>query len=615
MIKPSHASSPTVCTSPTTYTALVEALLVQIVALVSTFGTALPGLALGWASMEIIDRVAGRQVGGMYFDPAAVATATVVYQRVLMALSVVVILMINSIFVIYTFPELTFTAYCPRCFAEPGTWKKPPAVPAKEIIKVSLLSVVTALISMLGFVGNQFGYNLGVRMCSDFLAGLMQVLTVSALEQIRTELYVRGGVATEEDVEFLQKFVVTIRFLGLISGSRDSQHRLGYWVYAIASIVAERILPRIGELLAKAALRKRIRRIASKAPITDIEDAENMSKSMDIGGKNQGGSCIIAAGIANPNDISIGTLPAEAILRQAIKKLESLYCVRRNDHAMASYASTLISAAAVQLTTCSRHLAEQVAWYVGPRREYGAPFILATSASTASSGWYRRPRLSRFALRGDALGIGGEENNLLSFLFSKYDIQRVASDPATGSILPNGDAAGFHIGALTVRTDAGTEVQADVTLLCTGRQVPNSEMVGGLGEGAVDEHGFVRVRKTGQMWNYPNIFALGDVSDLDSWKVAFLIWKHQAPIVANNLTALIRTPSGDAAPKVAEYVPLDKSTSVPPLAVSTGRNGGATQLPWVGTWGNSFTWFVKSAEMFALKPWTTLNLKQEYPKI
>ncbi|KAI8851705.1 hypothetical protein BC829DRAFT_386640 [Chytridium lagenaria] len=180
---------------------------------------------------------------------------------------------------------------------------------------------------------------------------------------------------------------------------------------------------------------------------------------------------------------------------------------------------------------------------------------------------------------------------------------------ASGHVLPND--AGYHIGKHTIKTATGKTFESEVQLNCTGKQTPNSEwIVKGLGRDAVDDKGFVKVKLTGQLINHPEIFSLGDVSTLDDHKVAVTIGVGQAPVVSKNIVSLINKPSAP----LQEYTPVAKWYLTFPMVVSTGRTSGAGQLPFFGVIGNTFVKRLKSGDLFAAKPWATLNLAGQYPK-
>ncbi|KAJ3100398.1 Apoptosis-inducing factor 2 [Phlyctochytrium planicorne] len=167
---------------------------------------------------------------------------------------------------------------------------------------------------------------------------------------------------------------------------------------------------------------------------------------------------------------------------------------------------------------------------------------------------------------------------------------------------------GYTLISNVVKTDKGREVESDVLFCATGVQVPNSEFLRGV-KGVLDERGFVKTRKTGQVdvEGVDNVFALGDVATLDEFKVAYATF-HQGPLIAKNIHALA---TSSAAP-LLEYKPIPTNNCA--LVVSTGRNGGCTQLPYLGVFGNNTTWFFKSAGLFVAKTWSNLHVGELMPE-
>ncbi|KAJ3410249.1 hypothetical protein HDV05_003996 [Chytridiales sp. JEL 0842] len=147
-----------------------------------------------------------------------------------------------------------------------------------------------------------------------------------------------------------------------------------------------------------------------------------------------------------------------------------------------------------------------------------------------------------------------------------------------GSILPGGST--FNLTPHTLKLESGTEITSDVQILCTGISKPNSELAASLAEGVLDEKGYIKVLKTGQVAGFKHIFALGDVSDLDIVKVGYLAYKVQSPKIVANIISLIKGPGG----KLVEYTPVKENQGV--IMVTTGRNTGVCQLPLVGTLGD-----------------------------
>jgi apoptosis-inducing factor 2 len=128
-------------------------------------------------------------------------------------------------------------------------------------------------------------------------------------------------------------------------------------------------------------------------------------------------------------------------------------------------------------------------------------------------------------------------------------------------------------GAFTVRTQAGTEVTADIWFRCYG-VIPVSDYLAGGLAGARGADGHIEVTPTLQVAGQDRVFALGDVSTADR-KVAGAAGR-QAVVVAGNIRALIEAAPDAAGTALAEY-----ELSPPGIVVPIGPEGGSGQRPGV----------------------------------
>ncbi|KAJ3103670.1 hypothetical protein HDU97_009923 [Phlyctochytrium planicorne] len=174
-----------------------------------------------------------------------------------------------------------------------------------------------------------------------------------------------------------------------------------------------------------------------------------------------------------------------------------------------------------------------------------------------------------------------------------------------GHLLPNGK--GFHLGNHTIKTETGKEISSDVQFLSTGTQSPNSEFVTSLGPDMLDDRKLVKVRLTGQLVCFDHIFALGDVSDMDEMKMAYLAGS-QGSIVGKNIITLI---TSTAPSKLIEYTKL--SSGMGPAVVSMGPNSGRTQLPYI-ILGGFITKTLKSSTLLIPKHWKLARASHLMPK-
>ena len=120
-------------------------------------------------------------------------------------------------------------------------------------------------------------------------------------------------------------------------------------------------------------------------------------------------------------------------------------------------------------------------------------------------------------------------------------------------------------GSFTVRTSSGRTIEAKIWFRCYGVHPVSDYLTGELAT-ARRADGFIEVTPTLQVAGQATVFALGDVSSIDS-KMAGRATR-QADTVATNIRALI---NGTA---LADYEP-----SLPAILIPLGPDGGAAQLP------------------------------------
>jgi apoptosis-inducing factor 2 len=99
------------------------------------------------------------------------------------------------------------------------------------------------------------------------------------------------------------------------------------------------------------------------------------------------------------------------------------------------------------------------------------------------------------------------------------------------------------------------EIEADLVIACIGFQ-PNTSII--KIPNALDKNGFVKVNKSLQIEGYENIFAMGDILDINEEKLAQNADKH-AHIVLENISKVI---TGE---KLSEYF-----TGTRPMLLSLG---------------------------------------------
>ena len=87
-------------------------------------------------------------------------------------------------------------------------------------------------------------------------------------------------------------------------------------------------------------------------------------------------------------------------------------------------------------------------------------------------------------------------------------------------------------------TRKGIPLDADLIVAARGGRPNSSFIAASLGKDAVTERGFVRIRPTMQLVDYPNIFALGDVIDFPEQKQLAKVAGHLNVIAPNVLSVL-----------------------------------------------------------------------------
>lgn len=151
------------------------------------------------------------------------------------------------------------------------------------------------------------------------------------------------------------------------------------------------------------------------------------------------------------------------------------------------------------------------------------------------------------------------------------------------------------VGACTVKTDKGTEIEADFVIVSTGMHV-NTEIFQEKFGDKMDERKNIKVNQFLQVEGHEDVFAIGDCNNADSVKMA-LKCEGQAQTVAKNIQALCGGKS---------LKPYKEVTDI--IAVSLGRSGGAMQLKFM-TFGSFVTSRLKSRDLFVGKQWSLLNQK------
>ena len=140
-------------------------------------------------------------------------------------------------------------------------------------------------------------------------------------------------------------------------------------------------------------------------------------------------------------------------------------------------------------------------------------------------------------------------------------------------------------------THTGRSIAYDLLIWCIGGK-PNTGYMQAHFSSALNAGGRIRVTPELQVVGHANVFALGDITDLDENKMAWHINGH-VKVAAHNIGAVLAQSSG--ARKLKAYKP---QTGNPKMAVTLGSRHGVVHLPGVGVvrWP-AFVRMAKSAHM------------------
>ncbi|KAJ7578203.1 FAD/NAD(P)-binding domain-containing protein [Mycena floridula] len=143
-------------------------------------------------------------------------------------------------------------------------------------------------------------------------------------------------------------------------------------------------------------------------------------------------------------------------------------------------------------------------------------------------------------------------------------------------------------GSDSVRTRNGQTLKADLVLKTRGPKPNTTFIVSSLGAGSVSENGKIKLHKTLQLKNHPDIFAMGDVADFKEQSQSMKAMGH-AKIVAANIISYFNGK------------PLTEYKGTFEMAVITnGRTSGVAYvgLLWGIVMGGWFAKMIKSQTLF-----------------
>ncbi|KAG9410416.1 Apoptosis-inducing factor 2 [Aphanomyces cochlioides] len=158
-------------------------------------------------------------------------------------------------------------------------------------------------------------------------------------------------------------------------------------------------------------------------------------------------------------------------------------------------------------------------------------------------------------------------------------------------------------GCKTLTTNRGTMIESDVRLVCTGMQ-PNSHLVKKFDPTLVNSSGAVKVTASMQLDDsrFPNVFAIGDVSDHPSPKLAYT-GILQGIHLAKQLATIIKKGTGTVAPFA--------SSGPDVIFIPLGPHSGVGQFPIFGgvVAGDMMVRTIKGNDYYASYAWSMWNAR------
>ncbi|KAK6992976.1 hypothetical protein R3P38DRAFT_3078635, partial [Favolaschia claudopus] len=127
-----------------------------------------------------------------------------------------------------------------------------------------------------------------------------------------------------------------------------------------------------------------------------------------------------------------------------------------------------------------------------------------------------------------------------------------------------------HTGSAVVLTKGGLKLSADLVVKAVGAPRPNTSFVNTLNPDALTPAGFVKVKPTLQLHDYPNIFAAGDIVDWREQKQAIKAQDHAKIVVKNIVNHFNGAP-------LKTY-----KTAFEAIFLTNGKKGGITYLGFFG---------------------------------
>ncbi|XP_027316337.3 ferroptosis suppressor protein 1 isoform X1 [Anas platyrhynchos] len=147
---------------------------------------------------------------------------------------------------------------------------------------------------------------------------------------------------------------------------------------------------------------------------------------------------------------------------------------------------------------------------------------------------------------------------------------------------------------MVVRTEKGTEVAADMVILCTGIKINSSAYASAFAGEQLASNGALRVNEHLQLEGHENIYAIGDCADLREPKMAYHAGLHANVVVTNIINSLTHKPLKTYQPGSLTFL------------LSMGKNDGVGQVNGYYV-GRLLVTIAKSRDLFVSKSWKTMG--------
>ncbi|XP_074152640.1 ferroptosis suppressor protein 1 [Sminthopsis crassicaudata] len=147
--------------------------------------------------------------------------------------------------------------------------------------------------------------------------------------------------------------------------------------------------------------------------------------------------------------------------------------------------------------------------------------------------------------------------------------------------------------SIHVQTDKGTQLEANLVILCNGIKINSSAYSDALGD-KMASNGALLVNDHLQVQGFSNIYAIGDCADVKEPKMAYHAGLHASVVVTNIVNSIRQKPLKTYTPGALTFL------------LSMGRNDGVGQISGFYV-GRLMVRFVKSRDLFISSSWKTMR--------